>query len=222
MSQKIYTDRTELEGVDLPSAGQTRMLVIDENKKIKSEAKPTIPTKTSELENDSGFITSLVLFNQNPLDEVTVTGTTSFTTLLDISSGTITLSESDLEVGKTYEFQIYGNYTSTGDDFKFRFGLGETYVEVVIEVSGTANNLPFRITGSLDIVAVAGNPNARQYYFTGTVIRERSTTVIYEYPIMGHETVDDVTLGADFIFDVAPTDNSSSFTCYKAILKRLN
>lgn len=44
MSQKIYADRTELEGVDLPSAGQTRMLVIDENKKIKSEDKPTIPT----------------------------------------------------------------------------------------------------------------------------------------------------------------------------------
>lgn len=44
MKQKIYSDRTELEGVDLPSAGQTRMLVIDENKKIKSEAKPTITT----------------------------------------------------------------------------------------------------------------------------------------------------------------------------------
>lgn len=40
MSQKIYSDRTELEGVELPSAGQTRMLVIDEDKKIKSEAKP--------------------------------------------------------------------------------------------------------------------------------------------------------------------------------------
>lgn len=44
MSQKIYSDRTEVEGVDLPGAGQTRMLVIDENKKIKSEAKPTIQT----------------------------------------------------------------------------------------------------------------------------------------------------------------------------------
>lgn len=37
MSQKIYSDRTELEGVVLPSAGQTRFLVIDEDKKIKSE-----------------------------------------------------------------------------------------------------------------------------------------------------------------------------------------
>lgn len=37
MKQKIYSDRTELEGVDLPSAGQTRFLVVDENKKIKSE-----------------------------------------------------------------------------------------------------------------------------------------------------------------------------------------
>lgn len=40
MNQKIYSDRTELEGVDLPTAGQTKMLVIDENKKLKSEPKP--------------------------------------------------------------------------------------------------------------------------------------------------------------------------------------
>ena len=61
MSQKIYSDRTELEGVDLPSAGQTKLLVIGDDKKLKSEPKPTIPTKTSDLTNDgdgeSTFIT---------------------------------------------------------------------------------------------------------------------------------------------------------------------
>lgn len=56
--QKVYTDRTELEGVELPSSGQTKLLVIGEDKKIRSEDKPSIPTKTSELENDSGFVTS--------------------------------------------------------------------------------------------------------------------------------------------------------------------
>jgi len=117
---------------------------------------------------------------------------------------------------------MYGKYTSSGDDFKFRFGVGASYVEVNIPVSGTATNLPFRIIGSLDIAEVGGNPDAREYYFTGTIIRERSTVIIYEYPIVGHENVDDVTLGNDFTFSVVPIDNSSSFTCTKAILKRLN
>lgn len=167
-------------------------------------------------------IGDIVVFNQNPLNEVTVTGTTSSTTLLDVSSGTLTLSESDLEVGKTYEFQIYGKYTSNADDFKFRFGLGTTYIEINVPVPGNIIDFPFRIQGNLDIVSVGGNPEAREYYFTGVIIRESSTIGIYGDPIIGNETVDDVTLGADFVFDVVPTDNSSSFTCYKAILKRLN
>lgn len=296
MSQKIYSDRTELEGVDLPSSGQTRNLVIDENKEIKSEAKPapqsfddvlgvgnetdkearfisndkyTIvkPDGMAVADEDVGSITQInsdsielqkktgsgkakivsyedevntehtlqpksgvlahkgdiVVFNQNPLNEVTVTGTTTSTSLLDVSSGTLTLTESDLEVGKTFEFQIYGKYTSSGDDFKLRFGVGASYVEITIPVSGTATNLPFRIIGSLDIVAVGGSPDAREYYFTGTIIlRDGVTPISYENPILGNETVDDVTLGNDFTFSVVPTDNSSSFTCTKAILKRLN
>jgi len=60
MSQKIYADRTELEGVDLPGAGQTRMLVIDENKNIKSESKSSIPTKTSDLTNDGDGVSRFI------------------------------------------------------------------------------------------------------------------------------------------------------------------
>src|SRR5690606_35805049 len=205
MRQKIYSDRTELEGVDLPSAGQTKMLVIDEDKKIKSEDKPTIPTpkfddvlgacdvtdkeakfqsevstQYSHVSNErviSGdvekgsytkidyngiehvphvgrgrhnviftedvgngefehafpakpgtiaHVGDIVVFNQNPLNAVTVTGTTSPTSLLDVSSGTLTLSEADLKVGKTYEFDIIVKCTSS-HDFKLRFGLGTTY-----------------------------------------------------------------------------------------------
>lgn len=60
MSQKIYADRTKLEGIDLPSAGQTRMLVIDENKNIKSESKSSIPTKTSDLTNDGDGVSRFI------------------------------------------------------------------------------------------------------------------------------------------------------------------
>lgn len=60
MSQKIYTDRTELEGVDLPSAGQTKLLVIDENKKIKSEEKAAdLQGKYIDVVLDKGEINTL-------------------------------------------------------------------------------------------------------------------------------------------------------------------
>src|SRR5690606_14872670 len=57
MSQKIYSDRTELEGVDLPSAGQTKLLVIGEDKKIKSEVKPVIPDQVNLIEGSNITIT---------------------------------------------------------------------------------------------------------------------------------------------------------------------
>src|SRR5690606_15960825 len=142
---------------------------------------------------------------------VTVTGTTSPTTLLDISSGTITLSEADLEVGKTYEFDIIVKCTSS-HDFKFRFGLGTTYIEANIPLSpASLSDSYFLIQGNLDIVGIGGNPDAREYYFTVVI-----PIGISGVGISGNETVDDVTSGADFVFDVVPTDNSTSVTCYKA------
>src|SRR5690606_40009159 len=106
MSQKIDSDRTELEGVDLPGAGQTKMLVIDEDKKIKSEDKPTIPTKTSELENDSGFITSSDLPPQSLQDVVNINPA------VVIPSGDKTISISSDETEVDYDLLNLTGYSN--------------------------------------------------------------------------------------------------------------
>src|SRR5690606_15500576 len=125
----------------------------------------TFPAKSGTI----AHVGDTVVFNQNPLNAVTVTGTTSPTTLLDVSSGTLTLSEADLEVGKTYEFDIIVKCTSS-HDFKFRFGLGTTYIEFNIPLSPVSlSDSYFLIQGKLDIVSVGGNPDAREYYFTVVV-----------------------------------------------------
>src|SRR5690606_13917447 len=59
MSQKIYSDRTELEGVEIPGAGQTRMLVIDENKNINSDDKPILPAQVNLIEGPNITITGM-------------------------------------------------------------------------------------------------------------------------------------------------------------------
>src|SRR5690606_26414336 len=78
MSQKIYSDRTELEGVDLPSAGQTKLLVIGEDKKIKSEVKPVIPDQVNLIEGSN----------------ITITGT--YPNLTISASGTVGINWEDI------------------------------------------------------------------------------------------------------------------------------
>src|SRR5690606_1562512 len=178
-----YT-KIDYNGIEhVPHVGRGRHNVIFTEDVNDGEFEHAFPAKPGTI----AHVGDIVVFNQNPLNAVTVTGTTSPTTWLDISSGTITLSEADLEVGKTYEFEIYGKYTSNAHDFKLRFGLGTTYIEVNTPVSVNVSDVPFWIQGKLDIVSVGGNPNAREYYITGV-------------GIIGNETVDDVTLGADFVF----------------------
>src|SRR5690606_3960292 len=84
----------------VPHVGRGRHNIIFTEDLDDGEFEHAFPAKSGTI----AHVGDTVVFNQNPLNAVTVTGTTSPTTLLDISSGTITLSEADLEVGKTYEF----------------------------------------------------------------------------------------------------------------------
>src|SRR5690606_17092966 len=178
-----YT-KIDYNGIEhVPHVGRGRHNVIFTEDVNDGEFEHAYPAKSGTI----AHVGDTVVFNQNPLNAVTVTGTTSPTSLLDISSGTITLSEADLEVGKTYEFEIYGKYTSNAADFKFRFGLGTTYIEVNYTVPVNVSDQPLWFKGNLDIVSVGGNPDAREYYFTMFSISSPP-----EYIIIGNETVDDV------------------------------
>lgn len=103
--QKVYTDRTELEGVELPGSGQTRMLVIDENKKIKSEPKPDLSNfvESDEL-GDVAFSNSYNDLDDKPTipdqvnliegSNITITGT--YPNLTISASGTVGTNWNDI------------------------------------------------------------------------------------------------------------------------------
>lgn len=140
MKQKIYSDRTELEGVELPSAGQTRMLVIDENKKIKSEAKPTIPTKTSELENDSGFITSSYLDITLDKSDINNLHTTPITiTSTDLGLG---VGEGAKFLKELLEVRIFTDGTDFSSTRPIQIGNGELNDIMSLDNSLYASSLP--------------------------------------------------------------------------------
>lgn len=77
-----------LDYIKAPS-GQEYNVTVDDTGKLKSEPKPTIPTKTSDLTNDSGFITSSDLPAPQSLNDVLSVGSVA-------TSKTITITETGL------------------------------------------------------------------------------------------------------------------------------
>lgn len=136
MSQKIYTDRTDLEGVELPSAGQTRLLVVDENKKIKSEVKAV-----------SGGITALT-------GDVTASGTGSVAATIANSAVT------NAKLANVPGFSVKGKAT-TGTGVVGDITLGTN----TILGRGSGNIVPLTLGSSLQISGstIQVNPTNDRY-----------------------------------------------------------
>ena len=136
MSQKIYTDRTYLEGVELPSAGQTRLLVVDENKKIKSEVKAV-----------SGGITALT-------GDVTASGTGSVAATIANSAVT------NAKLANVPGFSVKGK-AATGTGVVGDITLGTN----TILGRGSGNIVPLTLGSSLQISGstIQVNPTNDRY-----------------------------------------------------------
>ena len=156
------------------------------------------------------------ILNQTADDIITVTGTTAETSLILPTFGTQTLDPADMKAGQVLNFEGFGVYSATSDDFDLRFKLGSQSVTVSMAVTGTASNLPWRFRGYVKFTG--GADATRTFRFSGVVVRERSIWELIEYAIPITELTIDATTAQTFDITSQATDKANSITLNDSIL----
>lgn len=159
------------------------------------------------------------VFNQNIRNSVTVVGTTE-TTILNPTTGSLSLTTNDCAANNSYELEITGELTwggtTTGVNVVLYVG---TQAETIsIPLSGTGTE-PIKIEAKLDFLD--GVDTARTCVFTGNVIHIDSTGTTVYIPISETELTVDVSSGTTFDATFTGTDAIDEITVSKAMLNRV-